>query len=81
MNDLLEEKLGHKLPITYDKWLASCHYNNIAEDEAKALYQQELDFVERLKDVSLEQIAQDRIQEFADAMKLYSGNSSSETNR
>ena len=81
MNDLLEEKLGHKLPITYEEWLTSCHYEKLSEDEAKALYQQELDFIESLKDVSLEQIAQDRIQEFADAMKLYSGNSSSETNR
>ena len=71
MNKLLEEKLGHKLPITYEEWLTSCHYNNLAEAEGKNLYQQELDFVESLKEVSLKQIAQDRIQEFSSAMKPY----------
>ncbi len=71
MNKLLEEKLGHKLPIAYEEWLTSCHYEKTPEDEAKSLYQQECDFVNSLKDVSLKQIAQDRIQEFSSAMKPY----------
>ena len=69
MQDLLEEKLGHKLPISYENWLTSCHYNKLSEDETRTLYQQELDFIENLKDVTLKQIAKQRIEEFTSSLK------------
>ena len=69
MQDLLEEKLGHKLPASYEDWLTSCHYNKLSEDETRTLYQQELDFIESLKGVTLEQIAKQRIEEFTSSLK------------
>lgn len=71
MQELLEEKLGHKLPISYEDWLSSCHYNKLPEDEAKSLYQQELDFVKSINDVSLRDIAQQRIEEFSSSLNNY----------
>lgn len=71
MQELLEEKLGHKIPITYEEWLTSCHYNKLPEEKTQNLYQQELSFIESLKDISLEQIAKQRITEFTSSLKKY----------
>ena len=68
---LLEEKLGHKLPISYEDWLRECHYEKLDERETRWLYQQERGFVESLKDVSLKQIALDRIEEFTATLRKY----------
>lgn len=64
IQELLEEKLGHKLPISYKDWIRSCHYNKIPDETNKSLYQQELDYIESLNEVSLKDIAQQRIKEF-----------------
>lgn len=54
---LLEEKLGHALPISYEDWLKDCHYEKLDAKLTRWLYQQERGFVESLKDVTLEEIA------------------------
>lgn len=68
---LLEEKLGHKLPISYEEWVLACHYKKLDEDTSMSLYQQELDFVKVIKNASLKQIAERRIKEFKSSLKLY----------
>lgn len=68
---LLEEKLGYALPIGYDDWVAVCHYGALPEAETRAMYEQEMAYVESLRDVTLEQIAQQRIEEFTAAMRCY----------
>ena len=68
---LLEEKLGHKLPISYDDWVRESHYEMLDERETRWLYQQEKGFVESLKEISLEQIALQRIEEFTATLSKY----------
>jgi len=68
---LLEEKLGHKLPISYEDWVKDCHYDELDENECRWLYNQEKGFVESIKDVSLEQIALQRIEEFTTTLRKY----------
>lgn len=68
---LLEEKLGHSLPISYEDWVTSCHYQSLPEEECRWLYRQEVGFVESLRDVTLEGIAKKRIQEFTTTLKKY----------
>lgn len=68
---LLEEKLGHALPISYEDWLHDCHYEELDEKETRWLYSQEQGFVESLRDVTLRQIARQRIDEFTSALRKY----------
>lgn len=68
---LLEEKLGHKLPIAYDEWLKSCHYEMLPEHETRWLYEQERGFVDSIENVTLKQIALQRINEFTTALEKY----------
>ena len=68
---LLEEKLGHALPISYEDWLKDCHYEKLDAKLTRWLYQQERGFVESLKDVTLEEIAHQRIDEFTTPLKKY----------
>ena len=68
---LLEEKLGHALPISYGDWLKDCHYEKLDAKLTRWLYQQERGFVESLKDVTLEEIARQRIDEFTTMLKKY----------
>ena len=68
---LLEEKLGHKLPISYDDWVRESHYEMLDERETRWLYHPEKGFVESLKEISLEQIALQRIEEFTATLSKY----------
>ena len=68
---LLEEKLGHALPISYEDWLKDCHYEKLDAKLTRWLYQQERGFAESLKDVTLEEIAHQRIDEFTTTLKKY----------
>lgn len=68
---LLEEKLGPALPISYEDWLKDCHYEKLDAKLTRWLYQQERGFVESLKDVTLEEIAHQRIDEFTTTLKKY----------
>jgi len=70
-NALLEEKLGHSLTISYEDWLEDCHYQQLPEKETRWLYQQERGFIESMKDITLKQIAHQRIDEFTEALRKY----------
>ena len=68
---LLEEKLGHPLPISYEDWLRDCHYEKLDEKLTRWLYRQERGFAESMQDVSLKEIARQRISEFSETLKKY----------
>ena len=68
---LLEEKLGHPLPISYEDWVRDCHYGKLDEKLTRWLYQQERGFVEGMRDVSLKEIARQRIDEFTTTLRKY----------
>ena len=68
---LLEEKLGHPLPISYEDWLKDCHYEKLDKKTTRWLYQQERGFVEGMRDVSLKEIARQRIDEFTTTLRKY----------
>lgn len=68
---LLEEKLGHSLTISYEDWLRDCHYEDLPGKETRWLYQQEKGYIESLRDISLKQIARQRIDEFTHALRKY----------
>ena len=70
-NALLEEKLGHKLDISYEDWLADCHYLDLPSEETLWLYKQEQGFIQSLKGVTLEQIASKRIHTFKTTLRKY----------
>ncbi|MGI6057426.1 MAG: hypothetical protein ACOYBD_10675 [Bilifractor sp.] len=69
--ELLDEKLGHRTPITYRDWVEDCHYGHLNPSKTQWLYQQELGYIESLKKVDLREIAEERIREFTDALKKY----------
>lgn len=71
MMDLLEEKLGHALPISYEDWVEVNHYGQLDEKKTRFLYQQEKGFVESVKDLTIGEIAEQRIQEFTSALRKY----------
>lgn len=68
---LIEEKLGHALPISYEDWVRDCHYDKLDQRETLWLYRQERGFVESLDGVSLKQIALQRIEEFTATLRKY----------
>ena len=68
---LIEEKLGHALPISYSDWVRDCHYDKLDEKECRWLYRQEQGFVKSLEGVSLREIALQRIEEFTSTLKKY----------
>lgn len=68
---LLEEKLGHPLPISYEDWLKDCHYEKLDKKTTRWLYQQERGFAEGMRDVSLKEIARQRIDEFTTTLRKY----------
>lgn len=68
---LIEEKLGHALDISYADWLRDCHYDKLDERETIWLYRQERGFIESLKDISIKQIALQRIEEFTTTLRKY----------
>ena len=71
MKDLLEEKLGHGTPITYEDWVLDCHYGHLNPSVTHWLYQQELGYIESLKRTDLREIADERIRDFTDSLRKY----------
>lgn len=69
--ELLQEKLGHAIPITYEDWVKVNHYQDIRPEDARWLYRQELGYIESVKDLTLKELAQQRISEFKTALKKY----------
>lgn len=70
---LLEEKLGHKIPIDYEPWINVNHYQKLDTSICENLYKQELDYIASLENISLKEICETRIREFSEAMKKYIG--------
>ena len=68
---LLEEKLGYPLPISYEEWIHLNHYEKIRPEDTRWLYRQELGYIESMKDITLKELAEQRIAEFTDALKKY----------
>lgn len=71
MTELLEEKLGHALDISYEDWLKDCHYSEIEGPMTKWLYAQEKGFIDGVKDLSIKTIAEERIQSFSKELRKY----------
>lgn len=71
MEELLAEKLGHAIPISYEDWLCCNHYQKLDPVLTNWLYKQERGYIESMKDVSLQEIAQERIRDFKTALRKY----------
>ena len=69
--ELLDEKLGYPTPISYEDWVKANHYQEIRPADAKWLYRQELGYIESMKDITLKELAEQRIGEFTDALRKY----------
>ena len=69
--ELLDEKLGYPTPISYEDWVKANHYQDIRPADAKWLYRQELGYIESMKDITLKELAEQRIGEFTDALRKY----------
>lgn len=69
--ELLAEKLGHALEISYEDWIAVNHYQKIRRADTRWLYQQERGYIESVRDMSLKELAEQRIAEFTGTLKKY----------
>ena len=69
--ELLAEKLGHALEISYEDWIAVNHYQKIRIADARWLYQQERGYIESVRGMSLKELAEQRIAEFTGTLKKY----------
>ena len=69
--ELLAEKLGHALEISYDDWITVNHYQKIRRADTRWLYQQERGYIESVRGMSLKELAEQRIAEFTGTLKKY----------
>lgn len=68
---LTEEKLGHTVPVSYEEWLSVNHYEHLDVSVTHWLYRQEEGFIEGLDNVSLKDIAKERINTFTSVLRKY----------
>lgn len=71
METLLEEKIGYTLPIGYDEWLTLNHYEKLDSKETLWLYKQEQGYIKSVKKLTIKEIADQRIEEFKNALCKY----------
>lgn len=71
MKELLDEKLGYATPISFEDWVRVNHYDLLDEREKQWLYRQELGFIASVKDLTVKDIAEQRIGEFKKALNKY----------
>lgn len=69
--ELLAEKLGHALEISYEDWIAVNNYQKIRRADTRWLYQQERGYIESVRGMSLKELAEQRIAEFTGTLKKY----------
>lgn len=69
--ELLDEKLGYETPISYEDWVEKNHYQQISPSDTKWLYRQEQGYIESMKNITLRELAEQRIDEFQSALKKY----------
>ena len=70
---LLEERLGHPLDLTLEEWVKVNGYDYLEDELSNRLYNQEQTYIQSLKDskVTIKEIAEERIQEFKNALQIY----------
>ena len=68
---LLDEKLGYATPISFEDWVKANHYEKISSSVNKWLYKQEQGYIQSMQDVTLREIAEERIEQFTTALKKY----------
>ena len=68
---LLDEKLGYATPISFEDWVKVNHYEKISPSVNKWLYKQEQGYIQSMQDVTLREIAEERIEQFTTALKKY----------
>lgn len=68
---LVDEKLGTRADVSLEEWIACQHYENLPAELNRELYQQEQEYRGKVKEVSLLNIAEQRIREFSTALKKY----------
>ena len=71
MRDLLDEKLGYKGSLTYEKWLETNHFQNLHGDILHSLWVDEQSLPERFSTVSLRDIAVRRADAIQTILKQY----------
>mgnify|MGYP000214130240 CR=1 FL=1 len=69
--ELLDEKIGYPTPISYEDWIEKNHYEKIRPADTKWLYRQEQGYIESMKNITLKELADQRITEFTDSLKKY----------
>lgn len=69
--DLLEEKLGHKLPISREEWTRRNYYEALDPELVERLYEEEKEYVRSLENTTVREIAEQRISEISSALKQY----------
>ena len=67
----IEEKLGHKVPLSYEEWLYVNHYEHLDASVTHWLYRQEQGFIKGLDGVSLKDIARERTETFSSVLRKY----------
>ena len=65
------EKLGYPLPIAFGDWVHANHYEKIRQTDARWLYRQEQGYIASMKNITLKELASQRIAEFTDALRKY----------
>ena len=68
---LLDEKLGYATPISFEDWVKANHYEKIRQTDARWLYRQEQGYIASMKNITLKELASQRIEEFTDALRKY----------
>lgn len=69
--ELLAEKLGYPLPVSYEDWVHYNPYEKIRPADTRWLYRQEQGIIESMKNITLKELAEQRIGEFTDALRKY----------
>ena len=57
--------------LDYEDWIAANHYGLIRPEDARWLYRQEQGYVESMKNVTVKELAEQRIAEFTGALRKY----------
>ena len=68
---LVAEKLGYDHPLTYEEWLAVNHFTELPEAGLLDLWNEEMALLENAAALSLEAIAQQRINAINAILKQY----------
>lgn len=71
LKKLTDEKLGYETPVTLEEWRRFNHYEAMDGALSKELYEQERAYIQSLDNVSVRDIAKQRIEEVKHALRKY----------